>query len=168
MCEMSATPGAYMGLTNSTYWVNQYVTSTGAALLSGLTELYFKCTDGRDIPDIILCNTDYISDYEALNRSTNGTGISYVNAKLGDAGFAALEFKQTPMILDKSLDDNDAAGYGKAFMLTSKYLGLPYKEVKTSSFTESDNQFAKIAKMRIRLQLLTNKRRRQGVHLMSS
>jgi len=168
MCETSATPGAYMGVTNSTYWVNQYKTSTAAALLSGLTDLYFACTDGRDIPDIILANTDYVSQYEALNRSTSGTGIQYVNAKLADAGFAALEFKQIPMVLDKSLDDNDATGFGKAFMLNSKYLGLPYKEVKTSSFTESDNQFAKIAKMRIRLQLLTDKRRRQGVHYMSS
>lgn len=170
MCEASATPSSYMGLTNSTYWVNQYSTASTVSVLSALTELYFKCTDGREIPDIILANTDFVTAYEAANRTTSGVGLAYVNAKLADAGFASLGFKNIPMVLDKSLDGDaaDSGGYGKAFMLNSKFLGMPFKEVKTTAFTDSDTQFAKTAKMRVRLQLLTDKRRRQGVCVLST
>jgi hypothetical protein len=167
MCEASATPGAYMGLTNSTNWVNQYATGTSGAILGKLTDLWFACTDGRETPDIILANTKFAVAYEAANRGTAGVNISYVDAKLADAGFQALNFKGIPMVIDKSLDNNDAGGKGKAFMLNSKFLGLPLKEVAVSSFTESNTQFAKVAKMRYRLQLLTDKRKRQGVIVLS-
>lgn len=163
MCETSATPGAYMGVTNATNWVNQYETCSAAQVISGLTDLYFKCTDGREAPDIILANTNFVTAYEAANRATSGVSISYPNAKLADAGFISLNFKGIPMVLDKSLDDNDSGGVGKAFMLNSRFLGLPLKEIGIGDFVRSGNQFAKTAGMSYRLQLLTDKRKRQGV-----
>jgi hypothetical protein len=168
MCEASSSPGAYLGITDSTNWVNQYKTGTAGTILADLTSLYFKCTDGREVPDIILANTDFVEAYETANRSaSSGVSINYVNATLADAGFQALSFKGIPMVLDKSLDNNDSGGAGKAFMLNSKFLALPYMEVKAGAFTDSNTQFAKVAKMRVRLQLLTNKRKRQGVHVLS-
>jgi hypothetical protein len=171
MCETSATPGAYLGITDSTNWVNQYVTATAAAVLSGLTSLYLKCADGKEVPDIILANTAFVEEYESANRSAStGVGISYVNATLADAGFMHMNFKGIPMVIDKALDSaaNDSGTYGKAFMLNSKFLALPYMEVKVGEFTDSNTQFAKVAKMRTRLQLLTNKRKRQGVMVLSN
>lgn len=162
MCEASSSPGAYMGVTHAN-WVNQYTTCSAAQVISGLTTLSLKLTDGRESPDIILANTNFVSTYEAANRATAGVSISYPNAKLADAGFIVLQFKGISMVLDKSLDANDSGGVGKAFMLNSRFLGLPLKDVGISDFTRSGNQFAKTAGMSYRLQLLTDKRKRQGV-----
>lgn len=170
MCEASTTPGAYLGITDSTYWVNQYKTGTSATILSKLTDLYLACADGKEVPDIILANTNFVSVYESANRSaSSGVGINYVNATLADAGFMHINFKGVPMVIDKSLDSsaNDSGGVGKAYMLNSKFLALPFMEVKTGAFTDSNTQFAKVAKMRTRLQLLTNKRKRHGVIVLS-
>jgi hypothetical protein len=170
MCEASATPGAYLGLTDSTYWVNQYKTATAVSVISGLTDCYIACADGKEVPDIILANTAFVSAYENANRSTStGVSISYVNTTLADAGFQQWNFKGVPMVLDKSLDSsaNDSGGKGKAYVLNSKFLALPFDAVTTTDFTNSANQFAKTAGMRTRLQLLTNKRRRQGVVVLS-
>lgn len=163
MCEESGTPGAYMGITDATNWINQYQTGSAGQLLSKMGALYYSQKDGGDAPDLILCDDKFAILYEAANQSTSGVGIQYVDAKLADAGFTHISYRGVPMVNDKSL----TASVGKAYFLNSKYLGFLFENPETTEFVRMPNQLAKSAFLKCSTQLITSRRNRQGVVVLS-
>jgi len=164
MIPSASGAGTYMGVdgTAVTAWDAQYQECASANLLSGassLDSLWYSCKDGMEQPDCILTDDTGIKLYEQLNRAT-GVGISYVNAKLADAGFQAVAYKGVPMVTDKG------QGTGVYHMLNSKYLGFHY-ETDTTDFVRPANQNARVALVNVVCQLITNNRRRQGKLILS-
>jgi hypothetical protein len=173
MAEASATPGAYMGITDDV-WVNQYETQTAANIIVGLDNLADKITDGKSFADLILANTKFISAYKTANRKgAAGAAITYVNADKADAGFASFEYAGIPIMLDKALDNSnnagaDTANAGRCYMLTSKHLGLKFNEKpETTDMKDSSGAFAKEAGYSKTVCFGTDRRNRQGVLVLS-
>ena len=165
MCEKKtiASQGSYMNVSDSTYWVNQFAESTQGAIIGTLRDLYLKTTDGKDAPDVILASTEFIDQYENANESTSGVSVTYGDTRLADAGFASLQYKGIPMVLDKALDATDTGTKGLAYMLNSKYLGFELRDMKFTPFVRPADQLAAVSYLKYRCQLVTNRRNRQGV-----
>lgn len=159
MIEASATPGAYLGVTNSDYWVNQYATGSSGQILSKMSILDYATKDGADSTDLILCDDKFAILYEAANQSTSGIGVQYVDSTLADAGFKHIMYKGIPMVVDKNI----SASVGEALFLNTNYIGFLFEEPETTEFVMSQSQVnCKSAFLNVPTQLFTNNRRRQG------
>ena len=161
---VAASAGAYAGITNAK-WRHAPVASASAstAIITDLDLLYYGLTDGSDVPDIILSNGTGFAAYAAANRQA-GVGISYVNTKLADAGFATMAYMGIPMVLDQAVP-NSTAGSTKAlfYMLNSSYLGFKFNDSEVTPFVRAHNQNAETALVNLDCQLATNRRGRQGI-----
>lgn len=163
MCEETATPGAYMNITDSV-WVNQYVTKGTSQILGGMSSLDYKTKDGADSTKLILCDDQFAITYEAANQGVSGVSLNYVDNSLADAGFRHISYKGIPMVCDKALSTT----YGKAYFLNTDYMGFLFEDPRTTEFVRSGNQLAMSAFLDVACQLITNNRRRQGVLVMTA
>lgn len=166
MCEWSATPGAYEGVTDATYWVNEYVTASEPGVLAGLDSAFYGVSDGSDAPDIIVTNGNGMKLYEKYNR-TSGVGINYVNNKLADGGFIYTSFKGIPMVLDQSSPDY-STGLPVFWMLNSNYIGFKFGDSEVTEFQRVPKQNVDEALVNIDCQLYSNRRNRQAVLAITS
>lgn len=163
MIEESATPGAYMSVTNATNWVNQYSTSSAGVLLATMDTLDVACGDGSDSVNLIMADAKFYNLYQAACRAGDDGGSLQTDAKLADAGFRNVLYKGIPVVLDKTI----SATVGKAYFLNTNYLGFLFDDVRTTEFVRASNQLVRTAFLDVATQLITNNRRRQGVLVLS-
>lgn len=106
-----------------TFWKNKFkeVSGTGATfatLKSAMNDLYLSLVRGTDKPDLIVSTHDFYAIYEGGLQDLQ----RYGSAKMGELGFTALMYKDTPIIFD------DNANFGTTseimYFLNTDYLYL--------------------------------------------
>jgi hypothetical protein len=109
------------GISRNTYtwWKNQWksICSATAGLADGVRELYSKCSDGSDHPDLGLADTDTYWHLE----SKLATSIRFVNQRAAEFGFDNMTYQGMTIMQDKSISTTIADGGGTLFMLNTKY-----------------------------------------------
>ena len=144
-------------MTNANTWWRNQQTAGGAFSISDMNTMYNDCGDGVDPPNFLLSGQTVFEYYE---NSQVGQ-IRYADSRMADAGFDNMLYKQKPWIYDDNIGTTDAL-----YFLNSKYLYLCLKtgaDFRTTDFIEPDNQAAKVAKILLMGQLVSDNRRRLGV-----
>lgn len=101
-----------------TWWNPQIDSSTTTLDLDVMAALYNDCSNGTDVPDLIVAKQTQYQNFEGLLTNQ----VRYQDVAKANAGFQNLMFKQTPVVFDKALEDLSTTG--DMFFLNSKYLKL--------------------------------------------
>jgi len=106
---------------NFAFWQNQTVTLTSsdntAELAADMRTLWSACSRGTDRPDLIPCGATlydlFWADMQSIQRVTN--------ASTGNKGFAELEFRGVPVVLDGGQATGSATDWGGGISATRMY-----------------------------------------------
>lgn len=172
------TSGALGGIdaVANTWWRNQIVNHGGGAFgtdqvsagSKNLRQLIRNCTFGTDKPKVLVGGE---FAFEAVENSMLQQ-IRYISDKeklLANAGFEALMFKNTPLVMEKRISALRSSGglSGDAiYALNPKYLkvwGMRHRWFEPSAVKEPVNQDTQVQHIITRCQFATDNRRTHGV-----
>ncbi len=144
------------GIANSNTWWRNQATSGGAFTVADMNTMYNDVSDGSEPPKFLLTSQTVFEYYE---NSQVGM-LRYADTRLADAGFEALAYKTRPLVWDPNIGNTD-----EIYFLNTDYFKITMMEgadFVTTDFVEPVNQWAKVAKVVVMLQLEATNRRRLG------
>jgi len=157
------TAGAYGGITRDTtaatdFWKNQYkdMTSLASLTMLKLQNLWGKCSDGDEHPDIITVGQDVFDKIWSLADARQQLG----NEEAAKMGYQNINFNGVPLIADK----NCPAGF--LWMLNTNYIYLKIHEADdmvATPFLQGTTQLVKVKFITWTGQLVCSNPRYQGV-----
>src|SRR4030095_429801 len=183
--EDGAAWSTYGGIDSNafTYWRNQWIdfnatygildlgagiTTSLKNLIRAMISIYNSCMRGKVRPTVII--TDQMM-YEAYEQSLQLTSSNYrvmVDAKMADAGFMNLLFKETPVTFDEDMpnaslvtnsDNHEMLFLNADFM---KFVIGRGKNFVVTDMQRPENQDAKVSQIIVYGNLTLNNRARQG------
>ena len=160
------TTGAVGGITgdsDNTWWRNQFKDMTGSSFaVNGQTEMRTMLNNAgnnirNDFPNIIVTGQTPYERYEDSVQEQK----RIVNKKLGDAGFANIEFKGIPMVWSPS------AANTRMYFLNTRFLKFVFDPMLNFDMTEwkpiPDQVNDRAAQVVLAGNLITSRRRVHGV-----
>jgi len=138
-------------------------------IVSAMRMMYYRLSDGSDIPDLILTGVDGYDMYEAALMPLE----RFTDTKLGDAGFMNLKFKNGTMIFDHGIAPSMPTSASTLttywpvpmYFLNSKYFQWTVDaqtDFMTTKFMRPENQDARTAQILLMAQLCCSNRSKQG------
>lgn len=93
---------------------------TPADMLAAMDAMMLACTRNADMPDLIICSSDYFSLYKQAVQAVKR--ITTDRVSIGDASFRALEYEGVPVVYDSFCPA------GHMYFLNTKYIKLRVHE----------------------------------------
>jgi hypothetical protein len=178
-------------MNQSTYsmWRNQYRDATAgsdttwAAFLTGMENLYNKCSKGggagkRSTPNWIPCTQGYYESYLAACRDK--TRIVKYDETIANLGFGGAKFRNAILTWDEYMPDIETGTsvtadtvdtytytYDSAYFLNTEfieYVIMSGCDLDVGPFIKPENQLARTAIIYNQANLVCTNRRKQGVH----
>lgn len=157
----AVTPATLAGIdcTTEAWWRNHTTAATGMAdlyLLSDMRKMFYDMTTEGKTPNLLIASQNVFEWYESQVDARH----MIVDKATADAGFINLLYKGTPFVWSWKLDDN-------LYFLQTDHLYLCIDSKRDFALTDwkaipqQVNDF--VAQLYIRLQFITDNRRRQGV-----
>ena len=162
MIPSSAAASTYAGVAGATVtkWNSNYTAGAIANTLALLDEAFFVQSDGSDKPDIILTSALGMKTYNTYLRAAGGWNPSLGEMR-ADGSYKVISHLGIEILLDQA-HPNYSSTLPIYHMLSSKYLGFFYKTRPFNKPVEAINQYGSVYKSKIRCQLVTSRRNRQG------
>ncbi|MFA5217128.1 phage major capsid protein [Sulfuricurvum sp.] len=163
------TAGAYGGITRDSttatdFWKNQY-TATGVATtaltMKMLQNLWGKCSDGADHPDVIVTTQAIFDRLWELADARQQLGV----AEVAKMGYQNIYFNGVPLIVDKNCSDYHV------YMLNTDYLYLKVHQdddMVATPFLQGTTQLVKTKYITWTGQLICCNPRYQGILTVTS
>lgn len=156
--------GSIGGITRvgNTFWQNQYLDFNGIGSIGDfnythIQDMFSRCTDGADMPKIIV-TTDAV--WNQVFASLYGKMHVIPNKKAQDLGVPSIDFNGVPIIADKNCTS------GSMYFINSDYLYLDLHindKFKVSPWIMLANQRAQVKRLTLTGQMISSNPRRQGV-----
>jgi hypothetical protein len=152
--------GSGSGTYNNTWWNNQAYDMTNEDVslnLTGrMTNMYNTCSNGNDVPDVLITTQAVYESYEAETQEYK----QIVNQNTGDVAFGSLMFKGKPIIWDAG------CGANLMYFINSKYMYLVFDSgvfFEMTDWKEGRADLDRVCQIISALNLVCTNRARQGV-----